>query len=129
MYAETAVDPALSAIAPARHWARARLTEAGVCDGRLDTAILLVSELVTNAVSHARPPLVLRLDVDDERTRVEMTDGALKAMPIALDPPPTAVGGRGVMFVDRFATRWGTIRKQESKAVWFELQHDETLVD
>ena len=57
MYAETAVSPALSAIAPARHWARDRLAEAGVDDGRLDLLVLLVSELVTNAVAHADPPV------------------------------------------------------------------------
>jgi len=126
MYAETAVAPAFSAIAPARHWARDRLTEAGVTDGSLDTAILLVSELVTNAVAHARPPVILRVHVDEERTRVEVTDGA-QQLPVALDPPPTAVGGRGVMFVDRLATRWGTIRNAGSKAVWFELRHDESV--
>ena len=127
MYAETAISPALSAIAPARHWARDRLTEAGVSNGRLDTAILLVSELVTNAVAHARPPVVLRVDVDAERTRVEVTDGARQQMPQVLDPPPTATGGRGVMFVDRLATRWGTTRQSGSKAVWFELQHDDPV--
>src|SRR6478735_5891717 len=85
MFAETAISPAFSAIAPARHWARDRLTEAGLSDGRLDTAVLLVSELVTNAVAHAHPPVVLRVHVDEERTRVEVTDGA-QQLPVALDP-------------------------------------------
>ncbi|WP_426594002.1 ATP-binding protein [Cellulomonas sp. McL0617] len=129
MFAETAVAPALSAIAPARHWARDRLTEAGVRNGSLDTAILLVSELVTNAVAHARPPVTLRVHVDEERTRVEVVDGAQQRMPIVLDPPPTALGGRGVMFVDRLATRWGTSRQSGSKAVWFELRHDQSTTD
>ena len=124
MYAETAVSPAFSAIAPARHWARDRLAEAGVTDGPLDTAVLLVSELVTNAVAHALPPVVLRVHVDEERTRVEVTDGALQQMPVVQDPPPAATGGRGVMFVERLASRWGTTRNSESKAVWFELRHD-----
>ena len=127
MYAETAVAPAYSAIAPARHWTRGVLQEAGVTDGPLDTVILLVSELVTNAVAHARPPVILRVDVDAERTRVEVTDGARQDLPIVRNPPPTATGGRGVMFVDRLATRWGTIRNSGSKAVWFELRHDETI--
>ena len=126
MYAETAVAPAFSSIAPARHWARARLTEAGVSDGPLDTVILLVSELVTNAVAHARPPVILRVHVDAERTRVEVTDGARRDLPVVRNPPPQATGGRGVMFVDRLATRWGTVRNTGSKAVWFELRHDGT---
>ncbi|MEZ0446549.1 ATP-binding protein [Cellulomonas sp. ICMP 17802] len=126
MYAETAVTPALSAIAPARHWARDRLAEAGVDDGRLDLLVLLVSELVTNAVAHADPPVTLRVHVDDERTRVEVTDG-VREVPVVRDPSPTALGGRGVMFVDRLASSWGTSVEQgeAAKAVWFELRHDD----
>ena len=67
MYAETAVAPALSSVAPARHWVRDRLTEAGLTDGPVDTVVLLVSELVTNAVAHARPPVVLRMHVDGQQ--------------------------------------------------------------
>lgn len=126
MYAETAVTPALSAIAPARHWARERLSEVGIDDGRLDLLVLLVSELVTNAVAHADPPVVLRVHVDDERTRVEVTDG-VRDVPVVRDPPPTALGGRGVMFVDRLASSWGTSEEEgaAAKAVWFELRHDD----
>ena len=126
MYAETAVTPALSAIAPARHWARERLSEVGIDDGRLDLLVLLVSELVTNAVAHADPPVMLRVHVDDERTRVEVTDG-VRDVPVVRDPPPTALGGRGVMFVDRLASSWGTSEEEgeAAKAVWFELRHDD----
>jgi anti-sigma regulatory factor (Ser/Thr protein kinase) len=126
MYAETAVTPSLSAIAPARHWARERLSEVGIDDGRLDLLVLLVSELVTNAVAHADPPVVLRVHVDDERTRVEVTDG-VRDVPVVRDPPPTAHGGRGVMFVDRLASSWGTCEEEgeAAKAVWFELRHDD----
>jgi len=126
MYAETAVTPSLSAIAPARHWARARLSEVGIDDGRLDLLVLLVSELVTNAVAHADPPVVLRVHVDDERTRVEVTDG-MRDVPVVRDPPPTALGGRGVMFVDRLSSSWGTSEEdgEAAKAVWFELRHDD----
>jgi anti-sigma regulatory factor (Ser/Thr protein kinase) len=126
MYAETAVSPSLSAIAPARHWARDRLTEAGVEDGRLDLLVLLVSELVTNAVAHADPPVTLRVHVDHERTRVEVTDG-VREVPVVRNPPPTAFGGRGVMFVDRLSSSWGTCDEDgdAAKAVWFELRHDD----
>ena len=126
MYAETAVTPSLSAIAPARHWARERLSESGIDDGRLDLLVLLVSELVTNAVAHADPPVTLRVHVDEERTRVEVTDG-VRDVPVVRDPPPTALGGRGVMFVDRLASSWGTSEEEgeAAKAVWFELRHDD----
>ncbi|AEE47779.1 ATP-binding protein [Cellulomonas fimi] len=131
MRAETSLAPALSAVAPARRWARERLVEAGVEPARLEVLVLLVSELVTNAVAHADPPVVLRVDVDDERTRVEVTDGA-RDEPVLRDPPPTALGGRGVMFVDRLSTRWGTCADEDGvavKAVWFELRHDHVPAD
>ena len=126
MYAETSVAPAYSAVAPARHWARERLSESGIEDGRLDLLVLLVSELVTNAVAHADPPVVLRVHVDEERTRVEVTDG-VRDVPVVRDPPPTALGGRGVMFVDRLSSSWGTSEEdgEAAKAVWFELRHDD----
>ena len=58
MYAETAVTPSLSAIAPARHWARERLSEVGIDDGRLDLLVLLVSELVPNPQIDFPQPVV-----------------------------------------------------------------------
>lgn len=131
MRAETSVAPALSAVAPARRWARERLVEAGVEPARLEVLVLLVSELVTNAVAHADPPVTLRVDVDDVRTRVEVTDGA-RDEPVLRNPPPTALGGRGVMFIDRLSSRWGTAPEEDGvavKAVWFELRHDDVPAD
>ncbi|MDM8085270.1 ATP-binding protein [Cellulomonas cellasea] len=126
MHAETRIEPDTAAVAPARRWARERLAEAGVGGPALDLLVLLVSEAVTNAVEHADPPVLLRVDVDAVRTRVEVSDGA-RAEPILRNPPPTAEGGRGVMFVDRLASRWGTLphADDESKTVWFELVHDD----
>ncbi|WP_273653132.1 ATP-binding protein [Cellulomonas fimi] len=131
MRAETSVAPALSAVAPARRWARERLLEAGVEPARLEVLVLLVSELVTNAVAHADPPVTLRVDVDDVRTRVEVTDGA-REEPVLRNPPPTALGGRGVMFIDRLSSSWGTASEDDGvavKAVWFELRHDDVPAD
>ncbi|NKY41276.1 ATP-binding protein [Cellulomonas septica] len=131
MRAETSVAPALSAVAPARRWARERLVEAGVEPARLEVLVLLVSELVTNAVAHADPPVTLRVDVDDVRTRVEVTDGA-RDEPVLRNPPPTALGGRGVMFIDRLSSSWGTTPEEDGvavKAVWFELRHDDVPAD
>ncbi|GCE75433.1 ATP-binding protein [Cellulomonas biazotea] len=131
MRAETSVAPALSAVAPARRWARERLVEAGVEPSRLEVLVLLVSELVTNAVAHADPPVVLRVDVDDVRTRIEVTDGA-REEPVLRNPPPTALGGRGVMFIDRLSSSWGTAVEEDGvavKAVWFELRHDHVPAD
>lgn len=129
MHAETHITPHVAAVAPARRWAHDRLVEAGVEGAALDVLVLLVSETVTNAVAHADPPVHLLVDVDEVRTRVEVTDGA-RTEPILHRPPPTATGGRGVMFVDELSTRWGTEptdrdEGEGAKRVWFELDHDD----
>jgi anti-sigma regulatory factor (Ser/Thr protein kinase) len=128
VHGETRVDADLSAIAPARHWAGERFESAGLVPQARDLLALLVSELVTNAVRHAAPPVVLRVDVDDERTRVEVDDRGVQ-LPVLTDPPASAFGGRGVKIVDMLATAWGTERHRtdKGKTVWFELRHPAPL--
>lgn len=119
------IEAELSSIAPARRWARERFDEAGLQPEVRDLLVLLVSEVVTNAVEHAAPPLLLRIDVTDEATRVEVQDRA-RDLPILKDPDPTELGGRGVKFVNDLATRWGTEPPAEPdglKTVWFEVAH------
>ena len=119
MHAETSVAPALSAIAPARHWARDRLTEAGVTDRPLETAILLVSELVTNAVRVARDHVQLQL-IRVDKLLVEVSDDNHN-LP-SLEPAGSMdEHGRGLQLVSKLAERWGTARKAVGKVVWFEL--------
>jgi anti-sigma regulatory factor (Ser/Thr protein kinase) len=129
--AETALQvaadlpPDASSVRSARTLVRDALGDVGA--ETLFSLELLVSEVVTNAVSHADPPVTLRVHVDDQRTRVEVTDG-VRDVPVVRDPPPTALGGRGVMFVDRLASSWGTSDDHDgdaAKTVWFELRHDD----
>jgi anti-sigma regulatory factor (Ser/Thr protein kinase) len=113
-------------VAPARHWAADRLAEAGIPPERRDLLVLLVSELVTNAVEHAWPPVILRVDVDDERIRVEATDSH-RDEPVLRDAPPQDAGGRGVWLIDRLASAWGSQvdPSGDCKTVWFELRADD----
>jgi anti-sigma regulatory factor (Ser/Thr protein kinase) len=126
MRAERAVDAHYRAVAPARHWAADRLAEAGIPPERRELLVLLVSELVTNAVQHAWPPVILRVDVDEERIRVEATDSN-RAEPVLRDAPPEDLGGRGVWLIDRLASRWGSDADPtgQCKTVWFELRADD----
>jgi len=127
MRAERTVDPHYRAVAPARHWAADRLAEAGIPADRRDMLVLLVSELVTNAVEHAWPPVVLRVDVDDERIRVEATDSSHREQPILRDVPSSHVGGRGVWLIDHLASAWGSgvDPSGDCKTVWFEVRTDD----
>jgi len=120
--------------APAR--ARVELRQAIL--GRLSdrdsaTATLLTSELVTNAVIHARQAVGgsvgLRITTYSDGVRVEVTDEGSGFDPEGLRPrqPPEA-GGHGLVVVDGLASRWGTTRcvvgDGEGFCVWFELDAD-----
>ncbi len=85
----------------------------------LADAELLVSELVTNAVLHASSSPRLDIVLDDERVRVEVYDDD-PVMPRMLQPDEGALGGRGILLLDRIASRWGAERRGDGKVVWFE---------
>lgn len=90
----------------------------------LDDALLLVSELVGNAVRHGRDEIVLRLRPYPPGIGVAVTDHG-DEMPTLPDgrPDPTVPSGRGLLIVAALASRWG-VEKVESgsgKTVWFDL--------
>ena len=87
----------------------------------VEDVLLLVSELVTNAVVHAGSPAVVRLDADVERIKVTVGDRDGDKRPTVREPDPTSPSGRGVLLVDRLASRWGVEPKSSGKLVWFEL--------
>ncbi|MET2717787.1 SpoIIE family protein phosphatase [Streptomyces harbinensis] len=85
-----------------------------------DTAVLLVSELVTNAVRHARTGSVeLRL-VRSDALLCEVADDG-HDLPVLLDARETDEAGRGLTVVSRLASGWGSSRTDRGKAVWCEL--------
>ena len=94
----------------------------------VDAAVLMVSELVTNVVEHARTEVTLRVGTGPP-LRVEVHDGmaATKAFrALVADSPPMApissVGGRGMGLVHRLSTSIGLDDDPAGgKVVWFEL--------
>jgi anti-sigma regulatory factor (Ser/Thr protein kinase) len=88
--------------------------------------VLLVSELVTNAVVHTRSEEVrLTLSVDRQRLRCVVADQAAQLMPAMRTNAPTEVGGLGLVIVDAVASRWGVDEDGDSKSVWFEMDADD----
>lgn len=86
------------------------------------TAELLVSELVTNALRHGRPPVELRLNAAPEKVlRIEVLDTADGADPVQSHAALDAVSGRGLGIVAALAVRWGTEHLDSGKVVWAEL--------
>ncbi|GGV69320.1 hypothetical protein GCM10010512_42410 [Streptomyces thermoviolaceus subsp. thermoviolaceus] len=116
-------DPA--EVGRARRWTRARLAVSGIAaeDPLAETLVLLVSELVTNAVVHTGAPAVLRLSLPCEAVapvRLEVADASSRA-PVPRCPDDDATGGRGLALVDGLADRWGWSTDGTGKRIWCEL--------
>ena len=121
--ARLALRPVPASAAQARQFVERTLGDWG-CDGLVDLARLLVSELVTNAVLHARTDLELAIGLRRGGVRVEVTDGS-PAAPVKRSYEDEAMTGRGLALVDELADRWGVDERADGKAVWFEV--DEQL--
>ncbi|MEU9351647.1 ATP-binding protein [Streptomyces griseoloalbus] len=126
MQLEIRPDPA--EVGRARRWARSRLAVSGIeADEPLaETLILLVSELVTNAVVHTGCPAVLRLSLpgteaaEEATVRLEVSDRSDRA-PVPRCVDGEATGGRGLALVDGLADRWGWSSEGVGKRIWCEL--------
>ncbi len=108
--------------------ALARRHVARILQGRqheplLDDALLLVTELVTNAVLHAGTSVLLSIDTtDDDSVRIEVTDRSPGTAPILrASTPDSSAGGRGLVLLNALATSWGTVHLAMAKSVWFTL--------
>jgi anti-sigma regulatory factor (Ser/Thr protein kinase) len=111
--------PRPTAVRAARQFVVEQLPGGGVAD----TAALLVSELATNAVEHARTDFTVRVVLADS-LRVEVADRS-PALPVRRQVPVQAERGRGLSIVDTLAARWGTSTTEDGKVVWFELPIDD----
>lgn len=106
-----------------RAFAKLPLSERG-----LDTARLLVTELVTNSIRHAGlredEPIRIRATVNGGVLRVDVLDRdrrhVRRTVAGAIRPPPGSESGWGLYLVDRLTTRWGW----GPEGYWFELRDD-----
>ncbi|WP_254802451.1 ATP-binding protein [Kitasatospora sp. SUK 42] len=117
------VDPAdLVAVGAVRHRLRTALSHWGVPE-LSDTAELLSSELVTNALQHTGKGAVFDAVLgSDHRLRVEVQDGASRLPGRRRDPEAEyATSGRGLMLVEALADSWGVQLRGDGKVTWFEL--------
>jgi anti-sigma regulatory factor (Ser/Thr protein kinase) len=92
----------------------------------LDVAVLLTSELVTNAIRHeAGETITLTITRVCGQLRVDVHDTS-RTMPVIVDAPADAEAGRGMMLVASLSTDWGVHRTRSGKAVYFTLAFDMT---
>lgn len=83
-----------------------------------DTAVLIASELATNAVIHARTPYAVELRLGGV-VRIGVADAALSAPVLREDPGDG--GSRGLFIVSKLAHRWGVDWVDGGKVVWAEV--------
>ena len=85
-----------------------------------DDAVLIVSELVTNAVVHGAGDVTLDVVVADDAVRVEVADREPE-LPDVLDYQADAESGRGLLIVSKLARRWGVRPVDNGKVVWADV--------
>jgi len=115
--------PATPASVPAgRRLVRGVLVEWGL-EPLLETAELLVSELVTNGIKHAESYVHITVRANGDLT-ITVTDARPDLLPVPLDNLGNleADGGRGLALVATLSDDWGVHRDESSKSIWFSLR-------
>lgn len=116
-------DDVRSVRAAAARW----LTAAGVGGSAVERAVLVASELSTNAVRHARTRFETSMTVDPDCVRVEVFDLDTRA-PQPVMAGEDATGGRGLQIVAAVASDWGFRTEErdgvQGKVVWAEISLD-----
>ena len=102
-----------------RRFVAARLDD-WACSHVIETATLLTSEILTNAVVHGLAPVRLRLRRTDTEVAVIVSDRS-RNLPQPRRAGPTDESGRGLILLDVLATRWGAHATADGKDVWFTL--------
>lgn len=113
------LTPDRSCVPRARHFVRDGVHRLDWHHGQ-DSAELLTSELVTNAIRHGSGEVSVSLSRENDLLRVRVTDDSRDA-PVMAPPDPLAAGGRGLWLVDELSSDWGVATEQQGKTVWFEL--------
>jgi anti-sigma regulatory factor (Ser/Thr protein kinase) len=125
-----------ASVAVARRRLAADLTAAGIYAGAVGDAVLVVSELLSNAIRHARPlpgaNVQVAWAVDGGSVEVAVSDGGALTRPRPTQPTVSSLGGRGLDIVEYLARSWGIRTDDCGLTVWAILaapagQHQDDL--
>ena len=123
MSADLTLEPSTEAPRVARQFVARHA--AGLPEGLVDDAQVLVSELVTNAVRYGRPAITVGVAATADEVIVEVHDTGevVPALPAGL-PELTRTSGRGLIIVAALASEWGISATPDraGKSVWFQLR-------
>jgi DNA-binding NarL/FixJ family response regulator len=122
------LDGSLTSARDARAFTAATLAEWDVTSV-VDDVLLVVTELVNNAVTHAHSDCELRISISPVSLRIEVTDHGA-GTPDPLPPSATRNHGRGLHLVDALTAAWGFESGEGgAKTVWAELLRDGATAD
>jgi PAS domain S-box-containing protein len=116
---EARLPPQPASVAEARSLMRELLRDADRQD-LVETAVLLVSEVVTNALLHAGTDIDLTAVLGVDGLRVEVGDGS-PHLPSRRRYAATAGTGRGLLMLESMVDDWGVTRRPVGKTVWFRI--------
>ncbi|MEU9287267.1 SpoIIE family protein phosphatase [Streptomyces sp. NPDC048275] len=111
------------AVRHARRFTRRTLRAWGVGD-EIDAALLVVSELVTNALVHTDGPVRFDLMLINHRLRIAVADSSPRTPVKPTSIGWEATGGRGILLVEAMSAAWGTVPVSGGKQVWSEILLD-----
>lgn len=111
----------------ARRFVAATLEADGLGD-LVDTAVLLTSEVVSNAILHGKSCPTVVVETGPGRVRIEVAD-ASSVLPVRKYYRDDATTGRGLMLLARLSAAWGADRLAGGKCVWFEVDGGLTGAD
>ncbi len=118
---ELTLPPVPVAAREARRFVVQFCSAAQMPDEVCQTAALLTSELVTNAVLHGRSRATLYVHKPPPYLRVTVEDHNPRLPEIGEHPALNATSGRGLHIVAELASRWGIEASDHGKRIWFEL--------
>jgi anti-sigma regulatory factor (Ser/Thr protein kinase) len=119
-HAELRMLPDPSAPAYVRGWLRDMLQGSGLSDELVSDALLVVDELVTNAVMHADTPIVVTLEHSSDACRCVVSDrGITGSLPRLVERADGT--GRGLRVVNAVASAWGVERSEAGTTVWADI--------
>jgi anti-sigma regulatory factor (Ser/Thr protein kinase) len=123
------LDAVPRSVTVARHAVRAALSPAAAPAEVIEDVLLLVSELVTNAILHAGTDVRLSAMVAPGRVLVAVSDDDPAHAPHRPDRGQMATSGRGIGLVDLLSSAWGVEIGPRSKVVWFEATYRPDQID
>lgn len=100
---------------------RQLLDDAGVATEVRETAVLLATELVSNAVEHGGGSSYLDAAIRPDLLRLEVSDDSPALPTVPADAQAVEERGRGLMLIAALSSRWGAERRRQGKTVWCEI--------